>query len=112
MNLAMYILVNEDIKIGKGLIANQVGHAVSIFHYRGYYTEELMDNYMKKPRKVILKAPQSLLEYLERQGYIHIRESDTTHLPKNTLTCVNLGIYDRDKDELPKYIKELKLYSK
>jgi Uncharacterized conserved protein len=112
MNLAMYILVNGDIKFGKGVLAGQVGHAVGIFHYRGKYTKELMDDYMKKPRKVILKCPQSKLEELEREGYITIRENDTPQLPKNALTCINIGIYDRDNNEVPDLVKGLKLYPK
>lgn len=112
MNLAMYILVNEDIKIGKGKLAGQVGHAVGTFYYRGIYTKELMDNYMEEQKKIILKCPQNKLEELEKEGYITIRDKGLTQLAPNTLTCVNVGIFDRDKDEVPDFIKELKLYSK
>lgn len=112
MNLAMYILINNDIKLGKGLIAGQVGHAVEIFHYRKKSPNDLIENYMKKPRKIILQCSQCKLEELEKEGFVTIRESDTVQLPKNTLTCVNAGIYDRDKLEVPEFIKGLKLYSK
>lgn len=118
MELAMYILVNGDIKLGKGLIAGQVGHAVGIFHYRGKYSKDLMDIYMKKPRKIILKCSQSKLEELEKKGYIAIRENDASQIPKNTLTCVNLGIYNKDSLDssgdlcVPKFVEKLRLYPK
>jgi peptidyl-tRNA hydrolase len=38
-SLYMYILVNNDVKMGKGKIAGQVGHVV------GLITEEIVQNY-------------------------------------------------------------------
>ena len=123
-NKAMYILVNEDIKISKGKLAGQVGHAVSSWIYR-YCVKtadfepfdenvNLFDAYMKgMQKKIILKCPQWKLEQLEREGeYIVIRDAGLTQLEPNTLTCVNLGILDRDLNEVPDWVKELKLYNK
>lgn len=113
----MYILVNEDIKIGKGKLAGQVGHAVmSYLYYRvikplqeGKNIEPL-DNYMKEQKKIILRCPQWRLEELEREGgYIVIRDLGYTQLETNTLTCVNYGI--RTQDSLPQWVKDLKLYN-
>lgn len=113
----MYILVNEDIKISKGKLAGQVGHAVmSFLYYRaikplqeGRQIEPL-DEYMKEQKKIILKCPQWRLEQLEREGgYSVIRDLGYTQLEPNTLTCVNYGI--STPDYLPDWIKELKLYS-
>jgi PTH2 family peptidyl-tRNA hydrolase len=112
MNLAMYILVNSDIKIGKGKLAGQVGHAVAVYFYRGNYTKEFIDDYMKIQKKIILQCPQNKLEELEQEGYITIRDKGLTQLEPDTLTCVNMGIFDRDKDEVPEFVRELKLYSK
>lgn len=122
-NKAMYILVNEDIKIGKGKLAGQVGHAVASWIYR-YCVKtadfepfdenvDLFDEYMKGiQRKIILKCPQSKLEELEKENqYIVIRDAGLTQLEPNTLTCINIGIYDRDLDEVPTWVKELKLYN-
>lgn len=122
MKLAMYILVNEDIKISKGKLAGQVGHAVSSWIYR-YCVKtadfepfdeyvDLFDEYMKDVQaKIILKCPQTILEQLENDGYVTIRDAGLTELEPNTLTCVNLGIYDRDIN-VPDWVKELKLYNK
>jgi len=116
MDLRMYILVNEDIKINKGKLAGQVGHAVAVYFYNtmddknNLYdsTIELyMTNYQKK---IILYAPQSKLEELEENKYITIRDRGWTDLEPNTLTCVNMGIIDYD--DFPKelnWLKNLKL---
>lgn len=115
MALRMYILVNEDIKIGKGKLPGQVGHAVATFFYRAFTTgkqeeRELIHQYMgNEQTKILLKCPQSKLEELEKEHYITIRDKGYTHLPPNTLTCVNLGIMD--KEMAPSWVQELKLYN-
>lgn len=117
-NKVMYILVNEDIKIGKGKLAGQVGHAVCVYMYNFLSTDttteemEFIDDYMSFQKKIILSCPQSKLEELEKEGYIRIRDKGLTELEPNTLTCVNFGIYDKDVDEIPVWVKELKLYHK
>lgn len=122
MKLAMYILVNEDIKISKGKLAGQVGHAVSSWIYK-YCVKtadfepfdenvDLFYEYMKDTQtKIILKCPQCTLELLESHGYITIRDAGLTELEPNTLTCVNLGIYDKETN-VPEWVKTLKLYNK
>lgn len=108
MDLRMYILVNEDIKINKGKLAGQVGHAVAVYFYNnaisyGDIIEIYMNAYQKK---IILYAPQTKLEELEKEGYISIRDKGWTDLEPNTLTCVNMGIIDYD--EFPKELNWLK----
>lgn len=124
-NKAMYILVNENIKIGKGKLAGQTAHASLTWLYRNFIkdysgnhieiTEEMqnfLDDYMEVQKKIILKCPQSKLEELEKeQKYIVIRDKGLTQLEPNTLTCVCIGIFDRDIDEVPEWVKELKLYN-
>lgn len=105
----MYILVNSDIKISKGKLAGQVGHAVmSYIYYNGIKIEPL-DGYMKQQKKIILKCPQWRLEELERNNEcVVIRDNGLTQLEPNTLTCANYGIMIPEK--LPQWIKELSLY--
>ena len=113
----MYILVNSDIKIGKGKLAGQVGHAVAKMFYNAWNVtlgskplptiEEYMQNHQKK---IILYCSQGKLEELEKEGYIAIRDKGFTDLEKNTLTCVNLGIVNYDKfPEGLEWVRELKL---
>lgn len=103
-DLVMYILVNEDIKISKGKLAGQVGHAVCSYVHQNGVTNE----YMKKQKKIILKCSQEKLEELEKFGYIAIRDLGLTHLEPNTLTCVNYGVFY--KHQVPQWVQELKLY--
>lgn len=110
----MYILVNEDIKINKGKLAGQVGHAVAVMFYRLWCDFEkplpVINEYMKLQKKIILYCSQIKLEKLESEGYITIRDRGLTDLPPNTLTCVNLGLVDlNDIPEKLEFIKELKL---
>lgn len=113
----MYILVNEDIKISKGKLAGQVGHAVMSYLYYGAIKPlqegrgiESLEDYMKEQKKIILKCPQSKLEELESEGgYSVIRDLGYTQLEPNTLTCINYGI--RTPESLPQWVRELKLYN-
>lgn len=113
----MYILVNEDIKISKGKLAGQVGHAVMSFLYHRAIKPlqngkeiEPLDEYMEEQKKIILKCPQWRLEELERTGgYSVIRDKGYTQLEPNTLTCVNYGIMT--PEVLPQWITDLKLYN-
>lgn len=111
-DLRMYILVNEDIKINKGKLAGQVGHAVAVYFYKNMNsTKQLIDRYMTHyQKKIILYCSQSKLEQLESKGYIAIRDKGWTDLEPNTLTCVNIGIIDHN--DIPKqfeFIQSLKL---
>ena len=120
--LAMYILINEDIKISKGKLAGQTAHASMTWLYRNYIRQyngllvcnteekrEFLDKYMECQKKIILKCPQSILEELEAtQNYITIRDKGLTELSPNTLTCVCVGVIDKHK--APDWIKNLKLY--
>lgn len=113
-DLRMYILVNKDVKIKKGKLAGQVGHAVAVYFYKNIKNiEEInkIDKYMDThQKKIILYCSQEKLEELENQGYISIRDKGWTSLNPNTLTCVNLGIIDYNCfPEKFKFIKTLKL---
>ncbi len=122
--MKMYILVNEDIKISKGKVAGQVGHAVCTYLYkvflRGFDNKivnlttehyKFIDEYMKEQKKIILKCPQWKLEELERENkYIVIRDLGLTELEPNTLTCVCLGIFDNNSPDIPGFVRQLKLY--
>ena len=110
--LVQYFLVNKDIKMGKGKIAAQVAHAATIYAVGvliGFpgripddddvYAERLLDFYdwyYSIQKKIILKAPQSLLEYLESRGYLAIRDKGYTQVPENALTVVTLGVTTRE----------------
>ena len=129
-DLAMYILVNSDIEISAGKLGGQVGHVVQSYmdtiieakddydcHHGFYATEEaekLIDLYNEyketNRKKIILKCKQSKLETL-LEKYPFVRDCGLTELEPNTLTCVCLGIIDRNNiPEDLKFIKRLRLY--
>lgn len=115
-DLRMYILVNQDIKINKGKLAGQVGHAVAQVFWNQWKSlgklVPAMEEYMKEQKKIILYCPQSKLEELEKEGYITIRDKGYTDLEPNTLTCVNFGLIDKswiDENEELKFLNDLEL---
>ena len=113
-DLKMYILINDDIKISKGKLAGQVGHAVASYFYNSHNDLTFhidIDEYMEGlQKKIILKCPQSKLEELEKEGFISIRDVGLTQLEPNTLTCINLGIHDcNNRHEYFDFLDELKL---
>lgn len=102
--LYMYILVNDDLKMGKGKIAGQVAHAV------GLITEEIIRKSYETVKgvpdcysrymiwkatghaKVILKASQKQIEeLLDEPETIYIRDAGLTQIAPNSLTV--LGFY-------------------
>lgn len=114
-DLRMYIFVNGNIKISKGKLAGQVGHAVNLITY--YYSkkyEALLDEYMAGDiKKIVLKADSDFLEELEKNRIgIAVRDKGYTELEPNTLTCVGVGIYDPNEvfEIMGRKLSEFKLY--
>lgn len=97
--LYMYILVNNDVKMGKGKIAGQVGHVVGLITediFRSYYVDgrkDVYERYMdwkeKGHAKIILKATETELEsFLHDKECVHIRDLGKTQIAPNTLTVI------------------------
>ena len=116
--LVMYLLVNQDIGMGKGKVAAQCCHAATIYTYRTLtnthtniicqqQTEDFHKWYSYIQKKIVLKASQELLEKLEVNGYISIRDKGYTQIPENSLTVVTLGITTRES--VSEIVKDLKL---
>jgi PTH2 family peptidyl-tRNA hydrolase len=103
--LYMYILVNNDHKMGKGKIAGQVGHVV------GLITEKIVTDYYEKRdatsieaitryvnwkktghAKIIVKASEEeMLALLQEKECLYIRDEGRTQIPPNTMTVI--GFY-------------------
>jgi PTH2 family peptidyl-tRNA hydrolase len=103
-NLVMYILVNNDLGMGKGKIAGQVGHVV------GLITEEIIrksyecvkgypDSYKRYINwkntgytKVILKATEEQIKsFVGEPESIYIIDAGKTQIAQNSLTVI--GFY-------------------
>jgi PTH2 family peptidyl-tRNA hydrolase len=116
--LYMYVLVNDDLKMGKGKIAGQVGHVV------GLITEEIIRKSYESSKgipdcyarymvwkatghtKVILKASQEQIEQLIGEPEsMYIRDSGRTQIAPNSLTV--LGFYP--SSTLKEKFKDFKL---
>lgn len=118
----MYIVVNQDLKMGKGLVSAQVAHAVFDLMDKAIkyclesdiYAEDVVDRLYNLDSgnslfrfngngMIILQAPEKQLLEFQKEGYVTVID----RLMDNKVTAVNLGIWE-DKDK-PDFIKELKL---
>jgi len=133
--VVMYIVVNSDLKMNKGKIAAQVGHAVQqlmlaaiglkknmnslwndIFS-GGNHTKyiELHEEYKKFREwlygsypKVILKADYGTLEsILKYERSVKIVDEGRTQIEKGSITVV--GFFPMRRKDTPEEIKKLKL---
>jgi PTH2 family peptidyl-tRNA hydrolase len=114
----MYVLVNNDLNMGKGKIAGQVGHVV------GLITEEIIrksyesvkgvpDCYLRYVKwkktgfaKVILKATQEqITSLIGEPESIHVIDAGRTQIAPNSLTVI--GFYP--SSELKEKFSEYKL---
>lgn len=115
-NQCMYILVNDDLKMGKGKIAGQVGHVV------GLITEEIIrksyesakgvpDCYqryiqwkMTGHAKIILKATQAQIEqFVGESESIYIRDAGRTQIAPDSLTVIGFYPSAQLKDKFKDY---------
>lgn len=113
--LIMYILVNEDLKMSVGKTSAQVAHSI-VNYMETYQGFSLRVNWIKYcnwkeqgQKKIVLKAPQKLLEELEGE-YWSVRDNGLTEIPPNSLTVVCLGVNTREEflKSIPK-LKRLRL---
>jgi len=104
----MYILVNDDLKMGKGKIAGQVGHVV------GLITEEILVNYYTTDKKrdsyqnyilwkntgqakIILKATEEQIRsFIGCPETMYILDAGRTQIAPDSLTV--LGFYPSNKN--------------
>lgn len=114
---AMYVLVNDDLKMGKGKIAAQVGHVTemmaehltSLAYESSKVTDDLL-GYMKYKtsgrKKVILCGTQKDLENLskDKDAFVVI-DAGRTEVPKDSMTVVGVLPSNKNKDRF----KEFKL---
>jgi PTH2 family peptidyl-tRNA hydrolase len=112
---AMYIFINNDLKMDKGKIASQTGHIVQ------QIIENIKDVTVKKDfidrynvwknngsTKIILKASEKQLkELLKLPESVYIIDAGRTQIPSNSLTAV--GFYPNIKKNMIDITKDYKL---
>lgn len=116
MRLIMYVVVNQDLEMSSGKVAAQVGHAVFDYVERLVSEDELPIKYLITLFKengdtiCVLKAPEKQLRKLVEEGYVGVIDRGYTEIPHDSLTAVNLGLYDRERaDDIPKWIRRLRV---
>lgn len=57
---------------------------------------------------IVVKASEKDMLKWEAEGYTAVRDRGLTCVKENSLTAINLGIYDKDKG-IPKWIQRLRL---
>lgn len=92
INSRMYIVVNKSLKMGKGKIAAQCGHAVqNITLYMCNDKSGKYESYLRGGlhKKIVLWATQEECERLEKQNEAFpIRDCGLTQVPANSLTAI------------------------
>lgn len=104
----LYFLINKDIQMSKAKTAVQVAHCMTEFALKNSDTQEFIDWYAngKEQVKIVLEAPQSLLEKYESE-HISIRDNGYTELNPYTLTCVCLGLLEKEDNKI-RYLPSLR----
>ena len=115
MNYKTIILIRTDLKMGKGKIASQVGHAVLETYKKAL---KRTPNNVKEweligQEKVVLKinSKQKLLEWFETLKNLFpcalIKDAGRTQIKPGEPTCIGIG--PALESELNKFTKDLKL---
>ena len=116
-NVKLVLIVNNELKMGKGKIAAQVGHAsvkAALFTSEKHPAE--MQSWLSSgQKKVVLKAQDSLEleQIIETAKDLNlptciVRDAGKTQIPANSLTVGGIGPAPSEKiDELTKNLKLL-----
>ena len=109
----MYLIVNDDLKMGKGKIAAQVGHAVQKIIediLEKYYISKKSNTYDKYikwkngSKKIVLKASKSeLLHFTTYAESVSIYDCGLTQIPHNSLTVVGFYPSNSNKNMFTNY---------
>ncbi len=111
--MIIYILVRQDLKMSKGKIASQCGHAVQDLILD--CNKKTLRRYINQDSpKIILKVNNlNELDFIKNEcdfkkiKYMEIIDMGKTQVNPDTLTVIGIG--PLDKSIVPKCIKDLKL---
>mgnify|MGYP006411299213 CR=1 FL=1 len=112
-NIKMYILVNGAVKLGRGKIASQVGHAVQKTTQRCVGSDKWSQYIHSRCPKIVLKVPteeifNDILEQTRHLTKSYVVDEGRTQCAPNTVTAVGYDpLFDSEK---PDCFKQLKLY--
>lgn len=115
--LQQYLILNKEVNISKGKLGVQTAHASARFERavaKGL-TLPLFDEIIYQQwvegieKKIAVRGKLSLLEKLEGEGWVSVRDSGLTELAPHTLTVVISP--PMDKQEAPKWLQRLQVYA-
>jgi PTH2 family peptidyl-tRNA hydrolase len=101
----MYILVNNDLQMGKGKLGAQIGHAVEMIttavhkmNNREYI--EIYKKYLQSgSKKIVLKASKEDLEmYINDRDSVYVIDAGKTQIPSGSLTAVAFLPSNKNKE--------------
>ena len=118
-NVVMYILVNNDLGMGKGKIAGQVGHVVGVIvediltkkYSKTNEDEKVFDIYSRYEKwkktgfaKIILKATEEEVKsFIGEPESAYICDMGKTQISPNSLTVVGFYPSSELKNKFSKY---------
>ena len=112
----LVLVINHDLKMGKGKIAAQSGHAsVSATVKMGASKPNLLDAWLTSgQKKVCLKTTQDELLNLESEAVklgiqtVRVNDAGKTQIPSGSLTVIAFGpAQDSDLEQLTGHLKLL-----
>lgn len=107
--LIMYIIVNEDLEMGRGKASAQVAHACTCYLLQSKEDTKINEWFNQCQKKIILRAHQKQMEKLEGQYPKYaVRDLGLTEIPENSLTAVCVGI--GTKEEMLPIVKRFQIY--
>lgn len=116
-DIQQYLIVNKEESFSGGKLGAQTAHASARFERAlrqdvsiPLFDQILYDEWVQGlEKKIVVKGKRSLLEKLESEGWIAVRDSGLTELKANTLTVVISP--PMTKGDAPKWLRKLQLYS-
>lgn len=114
--IQQYLIVNKEETFSGGKLGVQTAHASARFEraLRQSVSIPLFDQILYDEwaegleKKIVVKGKRSLLEKLESEGWICVRDSGLTELRPNTLTVVISP--PMTGEDAPAWLKRLQLY--
>lgn len=111
----MYILVNNDLNMGKGKIASQVGHVVEKITAKILQSfqdikkpKQFMEDYINYTKsgnkKIILKGTQEQLQqFITDTDSFHIIDAGKTEIPAGSLTVIGFLPSNKNKNRFSEF---------
>lgn len=105
--LIQYYIVNSELNMSVGKIAGQVSHVATNIANLCHNMNNFKRWFHNGQKKIILRGKEKDLLKLKEQGFHYILDNGLTEIPKDSLTCVGLGVMW--KSEAQQYVKRLQL---